>query len=639
MISDCPFCGKASKLYVNTESGMWDCKHGTCGQAGNLWKLATQLGVRVREKRMVRGLGEILMEGLGATDEPHKGEPVRNARGQSLDLVRRQCERLFVEDYKAGAEVLAYLRERGFDDETIKHFNLGVGFMPKTKELAVAIPFVDQGKVPLVKFRRLANKKPKYMRTKGSGSPLFNADAVRDRKQVILVEGELDAVSLWQLGITNVASTSLGVKDDFPQEWKEILADVDDIVLWYDADDAGEGATQELATRLGSYRCRIASMDDCPGQEKLLGQLKDANDLLKAIGIDEETTQEVVEGWARTVIDKAAGIRNTTVVQPSAFIDVVMAEVEKGKESLGIPCVQPSMRKLIGGWRQGELTIVTGHTSHGKSTWLTAEGDGLAERGVPVLMSAFEGGPASLVRKIFQRKFGQPISSVDSDAKRDRAYGVASRINENPIYLIDAYGRTPLDTIVDAIRYAVSRLGVRFVMLDHLHYFLERKRGQDEREAIDDVGMQLTDLCVELNIHIWLVCHPRGGIDETTIPTGDSLKGASSLKQNAFNGISVFRSKGLDGDPRPRKVKLRDGQNKRVEIELGYLNSLVYVWKARHESAFEGATVLDFSPRNLSFADQPKARSDDEPEQEDGPASDVDPDDNIWDDPQNDLPF
>ena len=56
-ICDCPKCGKPKHFYVNTRTGLWDCKR--CGEGGNLWQLADHFGVRVREPSLVKSAASI----------------------------------------------------------------------------------------------------------------------------------------------------------------------------------------------------------------------------------------------------------------------------------------------------------------------------------------------------------------------------------------------------------------------------------------------------------------------------------------------------------------------------------------------------------------------------------------------------
>jgi len=590
VIADCvsPGCpSPARHLYVNESTGMWDCKR--CGASGSLWGLADLLGVRIRGSSLVVGAASVLMNHFQDLQDPSRDKqpkPTKTARGLSLDRLQTAHDRLFLEGDKAGGMVLDYLRFRGFDDSTIAKFKLCVSWIGK--EPAVGIPYLEGDKIPLMKMRNLARGKEgrKFMRTKGSHSGIFNVDAIQDCDQVVLCEGEFDAISLWQMGITNVASTSLGAKKDLPSSWLLALAGARDIVLFYDQDDAGQEATAGLISQLGSHRCRIATVPD--GVEA-----KDANDLLR-LG----TSQSEM----RAIIDSAKPIENTSITTPAAYQDAVLGDIELGKSGLGLPTGWTSLDRLVRGWRPKELTVLTGHTGHGKSTWLFDAAYQLAKEGVPVLMSAFENGPESIARKVFRKSFGRAPSEINSEEELEEAIQAVRQLDRDPIYLMDFYGRKKLESVKDAITYAVYRLGVRHVVLDHLHFFLSRPAGSDEREHIDQVCMDLVSLTRELGIHIWLVVHPRGAVGLDVIPTGDSLKGSSTPKQVADLGLTVYRSIDVLGDSQDA-AQIRDANGKKVDLQMGSDDALIYCWKARHDEAKEGATVLNFRKGDLSYSE------------------------------------
>jgi ribosomal protein L37AE/L43A len=601
-ICDCPACGKQKHLYLNLGSGLWDCKR--CGEAGSIWKLADRLGIRLRDRTVVRSA-------MAAVTMPGKRfMPTRvKSCGVALVDVERAAMRIYAEGDDDGAAVLAYLHGRGIDDAAIQHFRLGVAYI-KTgggKERAVGIPYVDGETVLLVKMRNLEEDKEKrrFQRTKGGESALFNAAGVRDRRRVVLVEGELDAISLWQSGITETASTSLGAKGDVPQAWKEILADADDVVLWYDDDEAGDEAVDGLATALGTHRVRIASVPPDLSAEVAAAtgkRPKDVNDLVRA-KVDPERI--------RAVVDAAVPLETARVVQPGAYSDHLTGLIDRGAASLGEPTGWIGLDKLLRGWRPGELTVVTGHTSHGKSTWTSFALGLLARRGYPVLLSSLEDGPDALARKVFQRIFGRPISSIVTEQDREDAMRAIGRLNEDPIYVFDHYGRVSFSEVVDAVTYAARRLGCKYVEIDHLH-FISRHPDVEEREHLDRVCMDLVQLAVQLGIHIFLIAHPRGAIELATIPTGDALKGSSSIKQVAHNGVTVYRVTDAGGADAAGQVKLKDAAGRRVEIPLEPSDVLLYVWKARHDDAREGMAVLKYDGRCLSYQETAEPQSESE---------------------------
>lgn len=601
VIADCLACQKRKHLYVNLLNGFWDCK--VCEASGNLWKLADLAGVKVREAPLVKGLAEVLSQSIGIKVP----KVVANVRGLDLVAVERASDRLFVDGDEPGAAVRAYLRDtRGFDDETIKHWRLGVTWIRDAgcaPEVAVGIPYVEDGKVPLVKMRNLATSKDdrKFRRTLGGHSGLFNADAVRDLRQVVLVEGELDAISLWQLGITNVASTSLGAKKTIPDEWMETLAGVEDIVLWYDEDDKGQEAAQALIQQLGTYRCRLASMPfDAPALPD--GRRpKDANDLLKASLGDPDIASAV----AKAAVKAAVGITNASVVRPSHLAGALLAEIDKGEASLGISTGWVDLDRAIRGVRRGELTLVTGHTGHGKTTWTVDLMNNLAEQGHPVLMSALENGSASLARKLFQGKLGHPISEIKNEGDRDRAIAALARLDEHPVFLIDRYGRVKPSEIVDAIKFAKFRHGVRYVMIDHLHFLGKEDSNTEKLDHLEETMSALATLAHEEDIHIFLLAHPRGNVPDDTIPDGSTVKGVSAAKQDADNIFTVFRVRDVKGAASAKQLKIKDALGRKVEIELGPKDIIVQVSKTRHDDADDGVTVvLEFDRRTLRYGDK-----------------------------------
>lgn len=587
VVPNCP--NPKEHLFVNTETGKWKCHR--CDDGGSLWTLASYMGLRLRERSMVRTVGTVLLTSPKVNKVVH-GIPTGN--------VAKAQDKLFDPENADGKATLDYLHQRGFDDETIKRFRLGMVHLREdgTQEPAVGIPYLDDGKPVFIKMRNLATDKEqrKFRRyPSGAASTLFNADAIKGRAQVVMVEGEMDAMSLYQLGVPNVCSTSLGAKKDIPQEWIDALCQADDVVLWYDEDEVGQDAVAQLVEKLGSHRCRIARIPDSLSdmvQVKTGARPKDANDLLRA-GVEQESI--------RWIIDHATGVTNTVVVEARAYGDIIQSEIMRGEDALGVSTGWPALDALLKGWRTKELTIVTGHTSHGKSTWATAAMERLSEiHQEPILMSALENGPATVVRKMVQRIYGLPLSSVKTDVDRARAIDSVARIS--PLaYLVDLYGRQRFDALAEALLYARKRLGVRYAMLDHLHFIAKENDRQDEREFLDNIAMRLVSLTRELDMGLMLLCHPRGSVEQSMLPSGDAIKGTSTIKQVADNGITVYRATDAIGESKSREIALKDMSGKRIKVHMSNTSALIYVWKARHDDAREGACILDFNQRSLSY--------------------------------------
>ncbi len=94
-----------------------------------------------------------------------------------------------------GEQALAYLYNRGLTDNTIRLARLG--FNPTLN--CITIPHEVNGQLWQVKQRFLTGTGAKYKLVKGSvqGAP-YLADWLSDKNLVVIVEGELDALLLWQ---------------------------------------------------------------------------------------------------------------------------------------------------------------------------------------------------------------------------------------------------------------------------------------------------------------------------------------------------------------------------------------------------------------------------------------------------------
>lgn len=110
--------------------------------------------------------------------------------------------------------------------------------------------------------RVLDDSKPKYINSPenivySKGRNLFGLNVAKrnDTKQIIIVEGYMDAISLYQRGITNVVA-SLGTALTEPQG-RLLRRHSEKIILGYDADGAGQAAVLRGMEILQNMGCDI----------------------------------------------------------------------------------------------------------------------------------------------------------------------------------------------------------------------------------------------------------------------------------------------------------------------------------------------------------------------------------------------
>lgn len=151
-------------------------------------------------------------------------------------------------------ELFRYLKEQGFtEEELLASCLIGKsdrGYYDKFRN-RLMIPIRDErGRFIAFGGRVLDDSKPKYINSPenivySKGRNLFGLDVAREGvhgplKRLLIVEGYMDAISLYQRGITNVvASLGTALTDS---QGRLLRRNTEQVILGYDADGAGQQA-------------------------------------------------------------------------------------------------------------------------------------------------------------------------------------------------------------------------------------------------------------------------------------------------------------------------------------------------------------------------------------------------------------
>ena len=164
-------------------------------------------------------------------------------------------------------ELYKLLKQKGFSEEEILASSLvnktenGV-FIDRFRK-RLMIPIQDAtGKFIAFGGRVLDDSKPKYINSPenivySKGRNLFGLNIAKkgDTKKIIIVEGYMDAISLYQRGITNVVA-SLGTALT-EQQGRLLRKNSEQVIIGYDADGAGQAATLRGMEILQNMGCDI----------------------------------------------------------------------------------------------------------------------------------------------------------------------------------------------------------------------------------------------------------------------------------------------------------------------------------------------------------------------------------------------
>ncbi len=152
-------------------------------------------------------------------------------------------------------ELLNYLKSKNYNTEALLESNL----IGKTQDGRLYDKFRNRLMIPILDVRNkviafggrvLDDSKPKYINSPegivySKGRNLFGLNVARKNsngvlKRLLIVEGYMDAISLYQRGITNVvASLGTALTDN---QGRLLRRNCEQVILGYDADGAGQAA-------------------------------------------------------------------------------------------------------------------------------------------------------------------------------------------------------------------------------------------------------------------------------------------------------------------------------------------------------------------------------------------------------------
>jgi len=566
-----------------------------CGKKIKETSKQEKSGVRDHAYRMglcspVNGSTRPSVLGVSQVISKKKPEPIKKAKPDTGpfrwtdDLPNVCMENLFLPEGKATLDYLVNVRR--FDEQVIREFGLGALLIRNSSgdvvEQWVSIPLRDDiGRIVNVRFRRTptvcacngaregcsrcggsGTVKKAYRVCAGRPLPLYGAHllSANHKSDIIVTEGELDVIAMHHYGFDkNVVSGTSGAAANWPDDWLDKLEPYKHFTIVYDDDDAGRSGALKLAGKLGTYRCALANLP-----------FNDPGECLSE-GVDIE---EVIR-----CLDLATSLCGVSLRKVDEYQEDIERLINSPEDLIGRTLGSEKLDRVIGGMRPG-LWVVTGETGHGKTTWATWVCREQSMLHIPVMLTSFEQRPIGTVQKLLRAQMGGDFMKATPDDRREALY----ELGQLPIYIMDHYGETTREQVVDAIRYSVRRHNVKVALIDHLG-FLTRGAGDNERQVIEEVVRDLALIAVNDGVTIILVCHPNRTFasQQRRVKISD-LKGASAIEQDAHVGLVVERQA-------PR-------------AERGFPAAKVYVDKVRSEFGSPGAhVIMPFDPLACIFAD------------------------------------
>lgn len=491
-------------------------------------------------------------------------------RGQSMaEAIKDAKQYLGVHDTKPQREEKAYKRPakpqcqtpksrvrewlagRGLEDRTIAAWRIGEQI--RDGKVYAVFPYLRDGELVNVKYRNPDDKRD--MRQEGGAEPcLYGWHLIEPRaRTVAITEGEIDAMTLWQAGIPALSvNAGAGNHQWIESDW-ERLERFSEILVAFDADDAGEKGAKEVIRRLGAMRCK-----------RLTFPAKDANQWLMD-GAGGEDFQNAAKDAKPQDPEELA--------QLSDFMGRVKAMFYPVEGDSGDPVLRLDQDMPWFEFRPGELSVWTGFNGHGKSLLLSQVELGLMQQGERLCVFSGEMTPERQLKRMAKQASGldRPTSAY-LDA-------IGEWLHDR-IWVFNVVGSAAIDRLLDVFEYANKRYGVRHFVIDSLMMTDVPEDGPGSISEQKKAIQKLCNFAKRHGAHIHLVAHPRKAKDESGVPGKMDVGGAGKITDGADNVFTVWSARRDDSEPitddpdaKLELQKQRNGEVQHKTLALWFVRS------------------------------------------------------------------
>jgi archaellum biogenesis ATPase FlaH len=461
-------------------------------------------------------------------------------------------------------------KERNLRKETLERFGVRAGVSEtdgKTVEAWYYPSYNQKGQIVGYSKQDITKTKdePYYWSTVGSvsiGNKLFGQETMegvkRKRVNLVVTEGQIDAISVFQALVDSVAGTKYeGIEPlvvSIPMGTSNAVEAIlhnetyvkshESLTMFFD-DDCCTPAESKKGIVKG-HEAREAVAGALVGNGLSLFTItaengnKDASDYLQK-GQDAELAKLVQ--WNK----RAFSAQKIVHVSDISFEDLI----EKREEGLYVDCF-PSLMDKIHGFRTSELVLLTSPSGVGKSTVTSIFASAFLEAGEKVGMIYLEEQNKETLQRMVASKLKVNYNKFKNDplgcASREDILEAYNSLKDNDqLIMLGHFGSLPITELMSKIKHMHLVEGCRYIICDHLSVVISGSDIANERKELDMIMTELAAFCAANDVCIIAVSHinrgdgtmlkpPKGKEEEPfwARVTKEMMRGSAALEQLSF---------------------------------------------------------------------------------------------------------
>lgn len=533
IVTACPKHGQVKNLskclYINMKSGNFFCN--SCKKSGTWEQLQDNINVILgqRKKKIIECFTDIPALQASST--------LLNFYDQSVPL--KKLDDISLNSWKQDLNCQSL--------SSVTLIKYGVQFDVKSSSLI--LPWYNQHHLVSVKVFNFPDVGPdqekklkESIMPRSSPAGLFGwaATSATDT-EVVLTNSEIDAMAVYQA--TRILALALPKKGTIlPIEILPMLEQFKKITLWLGDDLRAWETAKQFAKKLNEKRCYlIRPSTEAPSPTEALQQKQSLKKILAT----------------------ALPVVHDSIVSFQKLRDDIFSELAQLEQVAGIKWKRfPALNKLLKGHRRGEMTIFTGMTGTGKTTFMSDYSLDLCMQGVNTLWGSFEIHNVRLAKTMLlqysQVNLSQDLNAFDF---------WADKFEQLPMYFMTFFGQEDIKCVIETMSHAVYMYDIAHVIVDNIQFMMGLEAGRVDRFFHQDkIIAAFRNFATTMNCHVTLVIHPRKD-KEGDLLTVSSIFGSAKATQESDN-VLILQDKYLASHRAKRFIQV---VKNRFDGELGIM--------------------------------------------------------------------
>ena len=458
---------------------------------------------------------------------------------QEPTIVNREYEK---KDF-VGQSDFAEIVDRNIKSDTCRKYGVTVKIDSMGNITNHYYPYHDKQGAKIGTKTRFTKLKEFSIQGNTKYSGLFGEHLFSKNKYCIITEGELDALSAYQMFKTDKYETPVvSIKNGITSAVKDVknsldwLEQFDNVIVNFDNDEQGKEGALKVAELFSPGKCKIMHLPK---------EYKDASDCLSKNKI-----QAYVKSFWEAKVFAPDGIINAN----SLFDEITKPTI---KSFVQYPFEE--LNKITYGIRPSELVTFTAGSGLGKTQVMREIIHHIiksTQDNIGLLM--LEETPVITSKGLMSIEANQRLHLPDVHLSKEEMKTYFDKtVGTGRVFMFDHFGSNSIDNIVSRVRFLAKGLDCKYVVIDHVSIIVSDQSHGDERRALDEIMTRLRTLVQETGVAMMVVSHlrrPDGkGHEEGAATSLSQLRGSASIGQLSDIVIGLERDAQND-DPEIRST-------------------------------------------------------------------------------------